>query len=113
MYFAVRVVSWIAFGITNAVMRFSSEMTSYMGIESCAREEATRHDGVEAERARARQMRMGEEGRCDGLEDKEALRASPGRTSVIHPKMFAWKQTWFSDMYSLPWMRISRCRAHP
>jgi hypothetical protein len=34
-------------------------------------------------------------------------------TSVIHPKMLAWKQTWFSETYSRPCTRISFDSAHP
>ena len=33
-YLACRVVSWIAFGITNAVIFFSSAVISYIGIDS-------------------------------------------------------------------------------
>ena len=35
VYLVARVVTWIAFGITNAVMRLSSATTSYIGIVSC------------------------------------------------------------------------------
>ena len=37
VYFCCVVVTRIAFGITNAVMRFSSAVTSYMGMQSCTR----------------------------------------------------------------------------
>jgi hypothetical protein len=39
------------------------------------------------------------------IERDQGLRAGRGkkaRTSVIQPKMLAWKQMWFSEMYNLP-----------
>lgn len=35
VYFCCVVVTRIAFGMTNAVMRFSSAVTSYIGMQSC------------------------------------------------------------------------------
>ena len=53
------------------------------------------------DRQRAREGRR-QGGKANGTVNVCARRRARRLTSVIHPKMFAWKQTWFSEMYSRP-----------